>query len=381
MDVTPSLSAIIIQRHRAQPIPTASSSGARLTHTLDAFLREATHINASLNNLLRYLKSIRQPYLSTAPAPRRTAQPQPQPSAKSLSAVPTYLTDEQREAIESETATLLRSLNSSITNLSAAANLQHDTATKLLHKKYGRPSSFLFRWAAGSDGDRGSDAGKSAQQVDEEGRTQTTKEFRDGVLAYLAMKLEEAVRRQRDMVERRMEREKEKKMSVLSDARNKGYVKSQPVEFEGAGFGAERVSHGGGENDYGNADLRAHDNYNPALDGGDGLQQDLSPEQLQLFEEENSSLLSHFNDQLGKITHAEKSLLEISSLQQTLLGHLTVQGEQIGNLVSDAEDTGTNLQKGNKELKKASERSSTAKAVFWATGGLCSFLVVWDLIF
>jgi len=36
---------------------------------------------------------------------------------------------------------------------------------------------------------------------------------------------------------------------------------------------------------------------------------------------------------------------------------------------------------GNKELKKASERKSTAKAVFYGTTGLCVFLVAWDLIF
>lgn len=79
--------------------------------------------------------------------------------------------------------------------------------------------------------------------------------------------------------------------------------------------------------------------------------------------------------------NAEKSLLEISSLQQTLVSHLSTQEEYISQLVTDAESTQTNIGRGNKELKRASERRSAAQAVFWGTVGLCTSLIVWDLIF
>lgn len=79
--------------------------------------------------------------------------------------------------------------------------------------------------------------------------------------------------------------------------------------------------------------------------------------------------------------NAEKSLLEISSLQETLASHLTTQEEFISQLVSDAETTQTNVGRGNRELKRATERRSTAQAVFWGTVGLCTWLVIWDLIF
>lgn len=79
--------------------------------------------------------------------------------------------------------------------------------------------------------------------------------------------------------------------------------------------------------------------------------------------------------------NAEKSLLEISSLQQTLVSHLATQEEYIGQLVTDAGTTQTNIGEGNKELKRATEQRSTAQAVFWGTVGLCTWLVVWDLIF
>lgn len=79
--------------------------------------------------------------------------------------------------------------------------------------------------------------------------------------------------------------------------------------------------------------------------------------------------------------NAEKSLLEISSLQETLVSHLATQEEHISQLVADVDTTHTNVGQGNRELKRATERRSTAQAVFWGTVGLCTWLVVWDLVF
>lgn len=79
--------------------------------------------------------------------------------------------------------------------------------------------------------------------------------------------------------------------------------------------------------------------------------------------------------------NAEKSLLEISSLQETLVSHLATQEEHISQLISDVDTTQTNVGQGNRELKRATERRSTAQAVFWGTVGLCTWLVVWDLVF
>jgi len=79
--------------------------------------------------------------------------------------------------------------------------------------------------------------------------------------------------------------------------------------------------------------------------------------------------------------NAEKSLIEISSLQETLVTHLSTQEEYISQLVSDVDTTQTNVGRGNRELKRATERRSTAQAVFWGTVGLCTWLVVWDLVF
>ncbi|KAL2443670.1 hypothetical protein ABEF95_009727 [Exophiala dermatitidis] len=376
-DLTGTLSSILVEKHSSKPL--RGVRNGHLTQNLDAFLKEANQINRSISSLLSYLRSIRTPYLSNAPAPRHPKRTEASHAIAGLDLqnqnVPEYLNDSQREAIDRETSSVLREINGKITDLSSAVNLQHDTATKILEKNYGRPNGMLWRWAAG-DQDM-PDAGKSAQQIEEEGQVRMLKMFRDGVLWYLGKRLNDAVSVQQEMVEKRLERERQKQLSALYDPRNKGVRATLDVEPTAAADGEFKEA-------LPNRDLRGHDEYKPWTESGSTGShptQQLSAEQLQLFEEENRSIFEHFNDQLAKVTQVEKSLMDISSLQQTLVGHLSVQGEMIGNLVTDAANTDQNVRKGNRELKRASERGSTARLVFYATVGLCSFLVAWDLVF
>lgn len=78
---------------------------------------------------------------------------------------------------------------------------------------------------------------------------------------------------------------------------------------------------------------------------------------------------------------ATRSLAEVSELQTKLIENLVTQNDQIEFLVADSQSTAENVTGGNKQLKKATERPSAARWTFYATGGLCSFLVLWDLIF
>ena len=176
------------------------------------------------------------------------------------------------------------------------------------------------------------------------------------------------------MVEIKAEREREKERSVLWKMNA-----NAPVKESGGGSRRRRS----GANGSAETEDRGR-KYDPATDSSydpAAVESQLSPEQLQLFESENSTLLNYYNDTLKQVTQAEKSVLEIASLQQTLISHLSTQGEMIGQLVDDAQNTDENVRKGNKELKKASERGSTAKIVFWSTVGICGFLVTWDLVF
>lgn len=223
--------------------------------------------------------------------------------------------------------------------------------------------------------------------------------IRENVLWFLRRGLEGAAEVQRGMVEKRIEREKEKEKSVLykvaGAAAGTGSMASSVGSLNGAGGGDGAASSGGGGGVSGRGyDVTSND------EGMADVESQLSPEQLQLFAEENDSMLKHYEDTLNKVQYvfasllpvrvgllitnyrnAEKSLLEISSLQQTLVTHLSTQEDYIGQLVTDASTTHTNVGQGNKELKRAAEKRSMAQMVFWGTVGLCTWLVVWDAIF
>ena len=77
---------------------------------------------------------------------------------------------------------------------------------------------------------------------------------------------------------------------------------------------------------------------------------------------------------------AEKSLIEISELQNVLVENLEIQAAHVGQLVTDSLNTTENVDKGNKELKKALDRPSTARYTFFAASGLCLFVIVWDFL-
>lgn len=77
---------------------------------------------------------------------------------------------------------------------------------------------------------------------------------------------------------------------------------------------------------------------------------------------------------------AQKSLIEISELQTQLVDNLTTQSANIDLLMADSSNTTENVGGGNKQLKQAMQRPSTAKYTFYATCGLCAFLVAWDLV-
>lgn len=208
------------------------------------------------------------------------------------------------------------------------------------------------------------------------------------------------------MVEKRIERVREKEKSVLYKV-----AAGKPAGGNGTGprkgsFSvSERTGAGVGGSGAGSFDPTFQAPHAAVLSETDTarIEAQLSPEQLQLFAEENDSMLKHYEDTLGKVQYvslffygwsvllddantlffrnAEKSLLEISSLQETLVSHLATQEEHISQLVSDVDTTQTNVGQGNRELKRATERRSTAQAVFWGTVGLCTWLVVWDLVF
>jgi len=77
---------------------------------------------------------------------------------------------------------------------------------------------------------------------------------------------------------------------------------------------------------------------------------------------------------------AEKSLIEISEMQTQLASNLASQSVFIDQLVADSITTVENLEKGNKQLKEASERSSMASSFFYGAIGFSLLVVTYDFL-
>ncbi|KAM3074602.1 hypothetical protein ACMFMG_008032 [Clarireedia jacksonii] len=345
-DLTPVLNDLL-KSHNAPPTADPSLT----LQNLDGFLKEAYRINSHIASLNRYLKDIRQSYLSTAPPPRRTNT-----SAKGKQW--RYLDDRQREEIDAETKKLLRELNVSIRSMEDTEGVRHTTQLAVIQKKYARSLGRLGSWAAG-----GAAQSKTMEQELEEAKLNAIKINRDSIVWYLRQKLQECGSLQASMMEKRIMREMEKNKSNFAKSRAmmpelRGFDDfPKPVKFQAGGAG--------------NLESQA-ETVLP--------DQDLSPEQLQMFEKQNQDMLKHYQTTLDQVRTAEKSLIEISELQTQLVSNLETQSAHIEQLVADSFQTTENVGGGNKELKKATQRKSTAKYVFYASCGLSAFLVLWDLV-
>lgn len=243
--------------------------------------------NTHISSLHRYLLSIRRPYLSTSLPPRRPAVAKAPNSS---------LTNSQRDLIDSETKSLLHTLAGSIQQLAAAESLRQDTERQLRARKRG---GALRRWANGDSG--GSGAKRQGEEEAEEGRLRTTGAWRESVLWYLGRGLEAAGELQRGMVEKRVEREVEKSRSVLYMSRGTG---GAPREGGGEDFTAKGSLNGAfkGRNDHCTADGGAM-SKGGRLEEEDRreIERQLSPEQLQLFAQENQDMLKQYEDTLDQV--------------------------------------------------------------------------------
>ncbi|KAK0388554.1 hypothetical protein NLU13_4797 [Sarocladium strictum] len=337
MDITPDFSKLLHSKGCA-----IAKHGLDV-ETVEGFVKEAYRINSRISSLHQELKDVRRAYLS-ATQPRRTHN-------RNASNQPRALTDREREEIDANAKSMLRELNSSIGILEDAETLRRKTETELILKKHSSGLGVLGAWASG-----GAVGKKSVDQLNAEAQAEQTAGHRDGVLWYLRKQLESCLRTQQDMMETRLSREYELSRSMLSQA---GPSLADFAEFK-------PMSHV-------SSDSREQDNSS-AIDQG------LSAEQIQMFEEGNQDMMTHFDSALDKVKGVEKSLREISELQSLLVTNLATQSAHIEQLVADSEFTTENVGGGNKELTKATQRPSAARYTFFAASGLCAFVILWDLI-
>ncbi|KAI3320127.1 snare-complex protein syntaxin-18 [Xylariaceae sp. AK1471] len=351
-DITPAFNGFLKQ-HEA-----ASINGGFSVDNLEDFLKEAYRINSHITSLHADLRNIRQSYLSTA-QPRKTLI---RSTHKDRSVRP--LSDREREEIDANAKKMLRELNASIRRLADIERARAEIESKVIQKKFVRGLGALGAWAAG-----GASTSKSPEHAAAEDRAKTISTHRDSVLWLLRHRLQECVKTQQDMMEIRIMREMEKNRSILAKARGQDAASLNTL--------ASLVEPTGSTTNWkkgGNQTLPQDEapSYNPT--------KDLTAEQLQMFEKDNQDMLKHYESTLDQVRAAEKSLIEISELQTQLIDTLTTQSAGIEQLVADSDMTAGNVQGGNRQLTQATKKASPAKYTFFATCGLCAFLIAWDLI-
>lgn len=119
---------------------------------------------------------------------------------------------------------------------------------------------------------------------------------------YLRRGVESVAERQRGMVEIRVERVKEKERSVLYMVKTAGGSNSggmgSPTSPTGDGWDR------GGMNGSAMGMPSMRGAYDPAMaDESRSIEAQLSPDQLQLFAEENDVMLRHYEDTLSKVRY------------------------------------------------------------------------------
>lgn len=152
----------------------------------------------------------------------------------------------------------------------------------------------LWRWAAGGGG--ALSARKTPEQERDEEAARTIRTVRESILWYLRRALEEAAEVQRGMVEKRIERVREREKSVLYKAGGTSptAVTATATTFEGAAGAGEWT---------GVRDTALTMSEGEVAD----IESQLSPEQLQLFAEENDAMLKQYEDTLSKVQYVALS--------------------------------------------------------------------------
>jgi len=177
--------------------------------------------------------------------------------------------------------------------LEEAEQLRRDTDHIVAEKKKARNGfKALGRWAAGGI----SETPKTPEEVLEAAQQETIKVHRDTVIWYLRKKLGEAAELQGEMMQKRLEREVEKSKSVLYKTKGIGDVKGGLEQQAGS-----TAPNGGMHVKAGRGGYRAGASGTRNMEKP--VEQTLSPEQLQLFAQENSDMLKHYEDTLDKVRY------------------------------------------------------------------------------
>lgn len=182
-----------------------------------------------------------------------------------------FLTDRDKDQVDAEAKQTLRELNAVISNLQNAEELRQNTENLAIQKKYKKSGGAILYWAGGGIG-----PSKSIDQELDEAKTSAIATHRENVIAYLRQKLKAVVELQAGMMQKRINRELEKRKSVLANAKSRA---------QNAGFGGV-----------------AGPTYEEKKEEVWRPEEELTQEQIQMFEEDHQDMLRHYESTLNQVT-------------------------------------------------------------------------------
>lgn len=316
-------------------VPRKANNKRREKHeeaSYDLFTKEAYRIYQHIDSLKRFLLTIRPAYLSTSNRPTRASTRHTEMktadagSGDSLFALFSgnihNLTDRERDEIDFQAKLIIRRCIDRIKELEAAEKArQQQEAAKPTHRLAQFLSSVLL--------------------------PPSTEDMlfvhRSSITWLLNQQLMNVSQIQKDQQEIRLMREIEKSENQLSRSMytNTADSSTSPVS---------------GIDSYHQQEFLDQ----PPIDENP-FEEQLSKEQVQMLEKENSIMLEDLNNTLNQVKSAEKALLEISTLQTQLTDHLAAQTLQTDRLYADAIATTDKVEQGNLQLMTARERNKSSR--------------------
>ncbi|BGO92887.1 hypothetical protein NBRC10512_008007 [Rhodotorula toruloides] len=330
----------------------------------DAWTRRAEQVATNLRSFSNFLASIRRAYLDLGSSSHPSSHNPPQRNldpSKGFAAWEgvRWLTDRERDEIDFAVKVALRKSVDRVRELEALEKARVDA------EKRENPNAGLSRFL-------GLNVAPSVSPTSE-----ALASHRSLVTFYLNTMLASVSQRQRDQQEARVKRQLEKTQSLGGmgggGALGMDELGRQMAEKAKADRAAQK---GKGKADGTGASGevgQVPSIYRPAPvspeagwgfddeDDDNPLGSTLTADQIQQFEAEESALLKATQSDLESLKTAEFSLLEIASLQSQLAIHLTQQAELTDKLWEEAITVSGEVDRGNKQLKKAKERGRESR--------------------
>lgn len=386
IDLTADFQQLLSQRRQEYPPSSSSASGSRQLKRKDPpenvvrahkqWLNQAYIIRKHIVSLLGFLYAIRRKYLALGNKSRAHHIREGQQGADSPAdqdgvedsafakwkAFTGSLSDTQRDEIDFQVKVVIKRCLESIKELEAAEEVRKKNAPTTPTAL--SPLNSLLALSTARDSSTSILASSLISA------------HRASVTQYLSMLLSKASSLQSDMQEARLRVQRDKTKSLANSRlelqRQAGAT--APASGSTGTTSAPAVIRGsvGGS-------------FNPELDSESGLvgkdiSAQLSASQIEMFENESSELIKSLESDLAAIKKAESRLYEISELQTQVVQQLEQQGEVTDLLLDEAIGVGTEVGRGNEELRKARQRSREADkflSIFLVGSGLALLFLHW----